>query len=257
MATQTFSALFPDSRYTLAASATNALNLLYVYNTNTNSASNGGQCCLWTVPAGAGWAKFELWSGGGDGGGACCCQHASRSGGSGSYARKTIRVVPGQSYTICAAGSTAMPTACQGQGSYQSYACGNSSNSGITYPLCLCAPSGAVGVANCNYWQNSCNCTSQSCVIGAFCGADLCICGMFGGSNNTTCGLMGWQTAAQPTYIGSGVRMSFDLCENFHGCNFGGIAGFPGGGGSSANTNDGGCYCGGWGAGGLVLITYK
>jgi hypothetical protein len=257
MPTVNLSTFFPDSRYTLSATATNALNVLYVYNTNTNSANNGGQCCLWTVPAGVGWAKFELWSGGGDGGGACCCQHASYSGGSGSYARKTIRVVPGQSYTICAAGSTAMPTACQGAGAFTSYACGNSSNAGITYPLCLCAPSGGVGVANCNYWQNQCNCTSYVCGVGSFCGADFCICGMRGGSQAATCGFMSWQSSAEPTYIGGAVRMSIDHCQNFHGCGFGGIAKFPGGGGSSANTNNGGCYCGGWGAGGLVLITYK
>ena len=38
-----------------------------VYNTSTQSQGNGGQCCLWTAPAGSSYAVFEMWSGGGSG----------------------------------------------------------------------------------------------------------------------------------------------------------------------------------------------
>ena len=62
--------------------------------------NNGGQCCLWTVPAGAEWAAFEVWGGGGPGAGVCCCQQGW-SGGSGSYGRRIIEVAPRTIYNLC------------------------------------------------------------------------------------------------------------------------------------------------------------
>ena len=258
MAAINLSTLFPTSLYTQVSSSGNTLGVIYVYNTNTNTLNNGGQCCLFTAPAGSTYAKFEVWGGGGAGAGSCCCQHAAYSGGSGSYARKTIQLVPGQQYTVCAGGSSTSPAySSTGTGvtGNPSYVCGNNSNSGITYPITLCANGGGPGSSQCNYWQNACN--IPSCICGGGCGYDLLICGSQAGSQASTCGLVSWAFAAEPTYVGGGVRMSCDHCQNGCGSAFGGCATFPGGGGMSGNTNGGSCSCGGWGAGGLVIITYK
>ena len=61
-------------QYGTSASGSVPLRSLRVYNTSITSSNNGGQCCLWTVPAGAEWAAFEVWGGGGPGAGVCCCQ---------------------------------------------------------------------------------------------------------------------------------------------------------------------------------------
>jgi len=251
MASTNLATLFPDSRFTQPLSYGNPYNVIYIYNTSTNAASNGGQCCLWTVPSGATWAKFEVWGGGGGGGGSCCCQQQCFSGGSGSYARKTIQVVPTQQYTICAGGSTGCSSNCNGGCGYASYAC----NATASYPLCLCASGGFCGVTGCFFSNNSCG--AVSCQAGSACGFDLAICGLVSGAGASTCGYMSWDYGSEPTYIGAGVRMSLDQCGNTYGDARGGCASFPGGGGSGASANGGNCYQGGHGAGGLVIITYK
>ena len=55
-----------------------------VYNTSTQTASNGGQCCAWTVPSGTTYAVFEMWSGGGSGDGSCCCMQGGGAGAGGA-----------------------------------------------------------------------------------------------------------------------------------------------------------------------------
>jgi hypothetical protein len=244
--------LFPDTRYNLTLTQLNPLGVLYVYKTNVNDVNNGGQCCLWVVPTGATWAKFEVWGGGGGGGGACCCQHAQQGGGAGTYARKTIRVVPGQSYTICAAGSTCCYSQCQAPQGFNSYAC----NPSATYPLCLCARGGSGGFTQCFVMANGCyNCLT--CICGQACGHDFALCGPTGASHNTTCGFDSFDLTPEPTYIGGGLRISQDHCRNTCGHFMSGGPSFPGGGGGSANSHDGSCQCSGHGMGGLVVITYK
>ena len=109
--------LFPIANFLTGAAAGN-FTTIYVYNTNIDSVSNGGSCCLFTVPSGTSWIRFELWGGGSAGPGACCCQQPVQSGGAGAYARKTVAATAGNTYTVCAAGSTArMPTCCGTEGS--------------------------------------------------------------------------------------------------------------------------------------------
>lgn len=245
--------LFPDANKYTVVNTSNNLNTLYVYNTNVGSVNNGGQCCLWTVPANTVWARFEVWGAGGSGGGACCCQQPSKGGGSGSYARKTIRVVPGQQYTICAGGSGCCSQANCGPNGFPSYAC----NAAATYPLCLCA-SGGEGGASCCWAAIGGNYHCSSNICGSACGYDHAICGIQGSAHQSWCGFDSWHYIPSGPVIGAGTRISRTHCgESWMGCDLaGGWSSFPGGGGGTA-ISYGGCCWGGWGAGGLVVITYK
>jgi hypothetical protein len=87
-----------------------------VYHTNTQSVSNGGCCCLWTVPSGITSITFTVFGGGGSGNAACCCAYQAYGGHSGVTSVRTIDTVAGQQYRICAGGSGAC--------SYQTSNCG-------------------------------------------------------------------------------------------------------------------------------------
>ncbi len=67
---------------------------------NTCPQFNCGNCCLWTVPAGATKIRFQLWGAGGGSGPACCCG-GSPFGATGAYTSVIIPATPGCSYTIC------------------------------------------------------------------------------------------------------------------------------------------------------------
>ena len=243
--------LFPDARYVITTAGSTSFGTIQVYNTSNSSAQNGGCCCLWTVPAGVTWAKFEVWGGGGDGGGACCCQQPARGGGSGSYARKTTRVVPGQSYTICAGGTGCCSQSCLGTSGFPSYVC----NAGATYPVCLCASGGGGGSSACFYSVSGCyHCPSHIC--GTTCGANFSICGITGSGHAGWCGFDAWHYVPNGPYIGTGAKISRTHCGEFwQGCEAAGITVFPGGGGTA--VSHGSCCWGGWGSGGLVIVTYK
>lgn len=244
--------LFPDTRYTMSYPS-NTYGVVYVYNTNTNSVQNGGQCCAWTVPANVCWAKFEVWGAGGDGGGGCCCQQPSRGGGSGSYARKTIRVTPGTVFTLCAAGSGCCAVNCGGTQGFPSYACNASAS---PQGLCLCASGGIGGASSCFFITSGClHCSSIVC--GCACGHDFAICGVSGSAHEGSgCGYDAWQYAPQAPVIGGGVKVGMDHCVSWMGCCAIGGSSFPAGGGGSGLSH-GGCCWGSWGAGGLVVVTYK
>lgn len=72
------------------------------------------------------------------------------------------------------------------------------------------------------------------------------------------CGFDSWQYVPQGTYVGGGARTGSSHCgEYWMGCAIMGNGNtFPGGGGGTA-ISYGGCCWGGWGAGGLVVVTYK
>lgn len=243
--------LFPDSRFNVSLPPS-TYGVLNIFNTNIGNVANGGQCCLWTVPAGVKWARFEVWGGGGDGGGACCCQQPSMGGGSGTYARKTTRVVPGQQYTICAGGSGCCSQSCQGTRGFPSYVC----NPTATYPLCLCASGGFGGNSSCFYSIASCfHCATNIC--GCACGHDLAMCGVTGSAHASWCGFDAWHYIAQAPYVGGGMRVTRSHCGEFWmGCDAAGGNTFPAGGGGTA-ISYGACCWGGWGSGGLVIVTFQ
>lgn len=95
----------------------------------SNYCSANGNCCLWTVPAGATTATFQIWGAGGNASGCChgaCCA-VGYFGGSGEYKFVKMRVTPGQTYTLCAGGA-ALTGSCysyQEQSGCNSFVCGS------------------------------------------------------------------------------------------------------------------------------------
>lgn len=73
-------------------------NRLKVCGTNWKAGQGGS--CTWTVPAGATCAKFQVWGAGMGTNPACCCGGTS-FGETGAYAEMTIKVTPGNQYSIC------------------------------------------------------------------------------------------------------------------------------------------------------------
>ena len=61
-----------------------------------------------------------------------------------------------------------------------------------------------------------------------------------------------WENMTAPT---GGARMTRDNCYKTHGREADGPD--PGGGGGTLHTHNGTCYCGGPGAGGLVVVYYQ
>jgi hypothetical protein len=59
-------------------------------------------CCLWTVPGGAQFLRFQMWGAGALSQGAACYCGISIPGSSGAYASVIIPAVPGCQYTLCA-----------------------------------------------------------------------------------------------------------------------------------------------------------
>ena len=78
-----------------------------------------GATCTWTVPVGASQAKFQAWGAGQGTNPACCCGGAN-FGFNGAYSEITIKVTPGDQYTICA-GCACCRWCCSND--YPSYGC--------------------------------------------------------------------------------------------------------------------------------------
>jgi hypothetical protein len=252
----TLSQLFPVSQYLAGASASGAFSQVRIYNTNVDSPQNGGACCLWSVPSGTTWIRFELWGGGSDGPGGCCCQQPNASGGAGAYARKTVTAVAGNSYTICAGGTGCCSVSCCGTQGFTTYVCGGTSTGAVN----MCAAGGPPSCSLCWVGYNGCGCigNTETCRSGSYSGADFGLPAIGGSSNPSSCGFQSWQYVPSGPYIGTGVRHSHDYCQSMSGClAIGGFASFPGGGGGGAHSNGGGCCWGGFGAGGLVVISYR
>jgi hypothetical protein len=67
----------------------------------TDASFNCGATCVWTVPDGVCYVRFQLWGAGGGSGAGCCCG-GSAFGSTGAYASAMLRTKPGCEYVICA-----------------------------------------------------------------------------------------------------------------------------------------------------------
>jgi hypothetical protein len=229
-----------------------------VWNTNITSVSNGGQCCLWTVPAGVSTATFEIWSGGGGGGMACCCQQGGGAG-SGGYAIKTCTVTPGEQFRICAAGSTCCDSGnLAGHVGSCSFVCSLSGGAASPWEAKVCGGYCVGGSCNRCYYFINCYtcCTMCYCCLGTSVNTDFCIPGTMGNAQPTQfCYGEGHQYAAGAPMTGHGIRYGGNgCCQCFGGDRAFGL--FPGGGGLSALVHGNCCQWGGPGAGGLIYVLY-
>ena len=224
---------------------------IFVGNTS-NSPSNGGFCCLWTVPTGTRYIRFEMWGGGGGGAGSCCCQQGC-GGSGGSYAIRTLcgaEVVVGCQYTICAAGSTSATSACCGVNGNTSFVTGNNLSN-------FCARGGCTGTTSCFFTGNRhiMMCYFQCCAVGGDLNIHATSSAM---RTNNYCynGMIAMTTVAPATV--SGPIYGPAGCS-VTGCGFSLTQAapiFPGGGGQSGQTHGGNFTSGWWGAGGAVLVSF-
>ena len=244
--------LFPVAQYVEGGSSA-SLNQIFVYNTSLTGASNGGACCAFTVPDDVSWASFEVWGGGGRGPGGCCCQQPTQSGGAGAYARKTISVTPGDTYTVCAAGTTDCNCSCCGTEGFPSFATGTGLN--------ICAKGGPrscgkcfVAYGTCNYIGHTINCRHEG-----YSGADFGLPRISGAARSMWCYRQSFSHTPQGPNFGGGALTSADSCSRQGSgcCMYCSFAAFPGGGGPGAHTSSDGRCWGMFGAGGLVIVTYR
>ena len=225
---------------------------LHIFNTNKTTQNNGGQCCLFTIPAGVTWLGVELWGGGGGGAGHCCCK-SGWPGGSGSYARKIMTgLTAGEQFTMCAAGTTGCSQQdCQGCVGFPSYV---NVNGGAVQ---VCASGGGKGYGRC-YFQN--NCTCQFCAqyqCGSWTGT-FGMCGVNGTAKGSPmCGANAQGYMPSAPYTPGGARGTMSYCTHNSGVGVGGNAQWPGGGGASAVASSTSMVCGAPGAGGLISIYYS
>ena len=252
----------------------------YIYNTNHWSVTNGGCCLSWTVPTGAQIIKFEILSGGGPGGSAGHDYDIGHGGAGGNYNVKTICKDAGD--FISTAGSESTYTLCAGGTSQCSCcttcnrACRHGCSSYVTGPGLsnFCAIGGHGGSTSWDVMSNCYNChignaqcdrgnynagwVSHNCNEATY-GGDMC----FRGINSSfhkeydCCTHMATTTggpAGPFTVSGTGVGKQW--CTGGVACCSAHSA-FPGGGGSGNSVGAGTACTGGFGAGGLVKVTYQ
>ena len=252
----------------------------FIYNTNHWSVTNGGCCLHWTVPTGTQIITFEILSGGGPGGSAGHDYDTGHGGAGGNYNEKTICEAAG--HFSSASGSESAYTLCSGGTSQCSCcttcnrACRHGCTSYVNGPGLsnFCAIGGHGGST---MWDMNSNC--YNCHIGNIqcdkgnynagwvthmCnetnfGGDMCFRGVSGSYNRQyDCCADGYSNSGGPTgpFTVSGSSTGKHWCTGNMSCCSAHSA-FPGGGGASHQIGSSSACWGGFGAGGLVKVTYQ
>ena len=237
-----------------------------VYNTamQNSGVTDGGVCCCFKPPANTTYVTFELWGSGGDGAGGCCCAGQYRSAAAGTYYKKTLNSNICPYYIVCAGGSGCCAQALQGTCGFPSFA-----TNGSTTVACA-----AGGVGACAYCGHDVGCTPCNGMCAYSCntnGGNTCAgLGDFGIASlsqgtmdNYFCNQYTQQLQPGAHKYGANSRHALQgCCTNItiSGCcrygNGSYALNFPGGPGSTGVGCGGGCCWGGWGLGGMALITY-
>ena len=152
-----------------AVQQTNREFQLAIFNGNTQDVTNGGACCLWTVPAGITWAVFETWGGGGSGGGACCCMGPYFGPESGAYAKRRLAVTAGNQFCICAGGSGCCNQTCCGACGFPSWVNCQANGTQVT---CAAGGCGGFGRSSSPVSPTATRCKSASNAKADRCSAD-------------------------------------------------------------------------------------
>ena len=248
----------------------------YIYNSNYWTPLNGGQCCLWTVPAGTTSIKFEILSGGGPGGSSGGDYDYGVGGQGGHYTAKTIRraagdFVPGCQYTICAAGTSDCSCCCVCNCTTRHGCTSYVTGSGLSN---FCAIGGQGGYTGWDIMDSCYNCHigNGQCNLGIYNGQWAnCTCNTptYGGDIEFR-GSMGsmfkqynccadWGTVAGspsgPFSASAGIGGKHWCTGDLACCSSN--SAFPGGGGAGHGTGSSNACWGSFGAGGLVKVSYS
>ncbi len=252
----------------------------YIYNTNHWSVTNGGCCLHWTVPTGTQIITFEILSGGGPGGSAGHDFDIGHGGAGGNYNEKTICEASGQfssgsgtesAYTLCAGGTsqcsccTTCNRACRhGCVSYVngpglSNFCSQGGHGGSTsWDVQSSCYNCHIGGLQCDRGNYNAGWVSHNCNEATY-GGDMCFRGINGGMHKgySCCNEIqnGTGSPSGPfTAPWSGSANHY--CAGDMAC-CAGHSVFPGGGGVGDGNAAGTACVGGFGAGGLVKVTYQ
>jgi hypothetical protein len=173
--------------------------------------SGGGACCLFTVPSGISYVRFQMWGAGGNAGSGGLCCGGSGFGSTGAYASVILPAFSGCQYTLCA-GSVATTTVNFGT-NYNNYTCQSNASFVTGYGLNnVCAIGGrgfspkcilvydisaAQFLYSCRYAAPDCGC-SGACICNGgndYCFAGTCAsCGCIPFSKTNTTGWCGTNT---------------------------------------------------------------
>jgi|LWDU01.1.fsa_nt_gi hypothetical protein len=251
-----------------------------IYNTNHWSVTNGGCCLNWTVPTGVKVIKFEILSGGGPGGSSGDDYDTGLGGAGGNYTSKLLCLDAGEfnsvagsesSYTLCAAG-TSQCSCCLNCNRNCRHGCKSyATGPGLSN---FCSMGGHGGSTS---WDVNSNC--YSCHIGniqcdrgnynagwvthqcnnATYGGDVEFRGTTGSYHRQyNCCSDSFSTsggAVGPFSSGTGGIGKHWCVGNSSCCS--GHSAFPAGGGQGHQSGSGSDCWGGFGAGGLVKVTYQ
>ena len=252
----------------------------FIYNTNHWSVTNGGCCLHWTVPTGTQIITFEILSGGGPGGSAGHDFDIGHGGAGGNYNEKTICEAAGafssasgseSAYTLCA-GGTSMCSCC----TTCNRACRHGCSSYVTGPGLsnFCAQGGHGGSTSWDVQSSCYNChigglqcdrgnynngwVSHNCNEATY-GGDMCFRGINAGMHKgySCCNEItnGTGSPSGP-FAAPWSGHANHYCAGDMSCCAGHSA-FPGGGGVGDGNAAGTPCVGGFGAGGLVKVTYQ
>jgi len=209
--------------------------------------------CTFTVPSFVTLVTFEAWGAGGGGGAVqcCTCYMAGIGGGGGGYARTTIAVTPGATYTVCVGyggmvsttGNCTLHWCCCGQTGGTSYVTGTGLSN-------FCAVGGQYGIVACFY-----GCSCQGSYTTA-CGGAINNCSTVGrGGNSSQACQFNWSSGGGSSFVNGNAMYNSDHC--YSACCPAPAGMWPAGGGAS-NSSNGCCCCGqgGTGGNGYVRISY-
>ncbi len=251
------------------------VNEFMIYNTDHWTVTNGGCCLEWKVPNGTNSIKFEVLGGGGPGGSGAGDYEMPVGGQGGGYAAKTITSFnadfsDGDLFTLCAGGTSQCSCCCHCCMATRQGCTSFATGPGLTN---FCAVGGLGGHTMDNKQSDCYDCHMMTqCCIGQynsswasssihtqFYGADYGFTGTSGSmhSDYNCCDNM-YSFAGGPTgpFTVSGTVVGSGGCTGGKGC-CSGHSMFPAGGGVSSPTSSSNACWGGFGAGGLVKVTYS
>ena len=235
-----------------------SLEQIYVWhNTGRNGDGFDNGCCCCFQLGSYTTVEVELWGAGGNGAGACCCMWPYCEATAGSYSRKRIDVSSYSYLTLCSAGTgvgSCCYRGCCGATGYPSFVLGDGS------ATLACAPGGLGGRTLCFYKSFNCfgNCINAGCHRQGTLNSTICQ-PMYRGTSftNQWCAQDWWESPIGAPKFAQNTRMGNNYCQSdwtrMGCCRQGNV--WPGGGGTSGSSCGGPCCWGGWGAGGLVILT--